>query len=87
MDSVAHARGHFIDHGQPEASPATGRKVFGQFPVKRARTLILDFEGARLTARRIRSHCRGLGVDAAAELPGWLMLKPCTPAEMHSVLQ
>lgn len=64
---------------------ASGRKVFGRFPVRRARVLLLDFEGARLTARRIRSHCRGLGLDAARALPGRLELLPSIPAMMHDI--
>lgn len=41
---------------------ATGAPVFGVYPVRRCNVGLLDFEGLRLTKRRVRSHMRGLGL-------------------------
>jgi DNA-binding transcriptional ArsR family regulator len=42
---------------------ATGTPAFGQHACEAAPTLLLDWEGARLTMRRLRRMARGLGLD------------------------
>lgn len=60
---------------------ALGLPLFGRLPVRRARTAILDFEGAALTRKRIESHARGVGVDPR-DLAGELYLRRCDASEM-----
>ena len=44
---------------------ATGSPAFGRFPCHAAPTLLLDWEGVRLTMRRLRRMARSLGLDGA----------------------
>lgn len=57
---------------------ALGVPAFGTMPVKQCNVGILDFEGARLSERRIRSYARGFGRDPA-ELEGRVHLCDCDP--------
>lgn len=60
---------------------ALGEPVFGAYPVKQCTTAILDFEGSRLTARRVHSHVRGLK-RKPIDLQGTLLLRDTDPTLM-----
>lgn len=57
---------------------AFGLKAFGVHECKRCNVGVLDFEGARLSARRIRSYARGFAKPGAA-LRERLFLRDCDP--------
>lgn len=57
---------------------AFGLRAFGEHPCRECRVGVLDFEGARLTARRLRSYVRGFGLDPK-HLRGRVFLKDCDP--------
>lgn len=60
---------------------AFGLKAFGSFDCKQCNVGILDYEGARLSARRIRSQARGLGIGCA-DLTGRIFLHDTDPGEL-----
>lgn len=55
--------------------------VFGSWPAKRCNVGILDFEGARLSARRIASYARGMGVDPKT-IGSRIQLRDASPSSM-----
>lgn len=57
---------------------AFGLRAFGAHACKPSRVGVLDFEGARLTARRLRSYVRGMGLDPG-ELRGRVFLRDADP--------
>lgn len=71
--------------GHLAACFALGLPALGRFPVRRCNVGYLDFEGAILSARRIRAHTRGLGRDPA-ELTGRLILRDTDPDELAGSL-
>ncbi|OFV81957.1 MAG: hypothetical protein A2Y78_00025 [Acidobacteria bacterium RBG_13_68_16] len=52
---------------------ATGSRAFGRYPSQAGPTLLLDFEGSRLTMRRLRRMASAMGLDPA-ELDQQLMI-------------
>jgi hypothetical protein len=60
---------------------AFGLKAFGAFECKQCNVGILDFEGARLSARRIKSHA--LGMDRKPfDLQNRIFLRDCDPGDI-----
>lgn len=71
--------------GHLAISFALGLLVLGAFPCKRCNVGILDYEGKRLTMRRIRGIARGLKRNPA-ELKGRIFVRDCdpgAPADLH----
>jgi hypothetical protein len=60
---------------------ALGLKAFGALDCKQCNVGILDFEGARLSARRIKSHALGMGHEPE-DLSGRIFLRDCDPGDL-----
>lgn len=70
------SKGPFAAH--LAAAFAFGKPVLHEHPAEECRVGILDYEGARLTSKRVREHARGFG-ERAEDLTGRVFLRGVEP--------